>query len=398
MRKVLAIALTQFRMTLKNKAALGTMFAMPLAFIIIFGLLLGGGGGNSTPSTPRAFIYPIALIDEDQSLASTLLVERLHQERDLKVRAAERTELDKLIADTKVIAGFVIPKGFGAALSAGEAVTLELITHRGTNMDRGIDPILQRKVNQLAGDYALALKLITTTEEEQLRAALDRVAGEREGRGASVVAQPMVREAAPRDADGYNALNFSAIGFTIMSVMMSILMMAGIILFERQHGTWGRLLTSPTDRVSLLSGYLLSFFVTGIFQFSVLVLGTRLLFRMNWGPLLPLFAVGAATVLAAAGMGLFLAGLVRSFEQQQAVGVIFVIASSMLGGLFWPLDLMSPTMQRIGHLTPQAWAMKGLTEVALRGGSWEGLIWPLLVLLSLAVIFSTAGLLRVRYE
>jgi ABC-2 type transport system permease protein len=108
--------------------------------------------------------------------------------------------------------------------------------------------------------------------------------------------------------------------------------------------------------------------------------------------------VGAATVLASAGMGLFLAGLVRTFEQQEAVGVIFVIATSMLGGLFWPLDILSPAMQKIGHFTPQAWAMDGLTEVALRGGSWAELVWPLTVLLGLAVVFSAAGVLRVRYE
>jgi ABC-2 type transport system permease protein len=143
---------------------------------------------------------------------------------------------------------------------------------------------------------------------------------------------------------------------------------------------------------------MLSFFVTGMFQFTVLVLGTRLLFHIQWGPLLPLFAVGAATVLASAGMGLFLAGLVRTFEQQMAIGVIFVIATSMLGGLFWPLEILSPTMQRIGHLTPQAWAMEGLTEVALRGGTWAGLALPLAVLLGLALVFSAVGVRRVRYE
>lgn len=135
-----------------------------------------------------------------------------------------------------------------------------------------------------------------------------------------------------------------------------------------------------------------------MFQFAVLVLGTRLLFQIEWGPLLPLFTVGAAMVAASAGMGLFLAGLVRTFEQQTAIGVIFVVATSMLGGLMWPLDLLSPTMQRIGHLTPQAWAMDGLTHVALRGGAWAGLAMPLAVLLGLAAVFSAVGVRRIRYE
>lgn len=70
----------------------------------------------------------------------------------------------------------------------------------------------------------------------------------------------------------------------------------------------------------------------------------------------------------------------------------------MLGGVYWPLDLVSDTMRRVGYLTPQAWAMDGFREVMLRGGSWSGLARPLVVLLTLAAVFMAAGLRRVRYE
>lgn len=398
MRKALAIALTQFRIVMKSKMYLATMFGMPLAFIIIFGLLIGGGASSDTPSTPQGRVYPLAIIDEDRSLASALLIESLKNEPNLAVTTTERADLDKLIADMKVFAGFAIPPGFGEALSAGQGTELSLITYRGSNMEWGIQPVLRRNLMGLASDFRLALQMAGSDEEAQVRAAMARIAAERANRGASLAVESAGRPAAKAEGSSYNALNHSALGYTVMSVMMAILMMSGTILYERQHGTWGRLLTTPTDRYSLLAGYLLSFFLTGLFQFAVLVFGTRLIFQVQWGPLLPLFAVGAATVLASAGIGLFLAGIVRSYEQQQTLGIIFVIATSMLGGLFWPLELMSPTMQRIGYLTPQAWAMTGLTEVALRGGAWASLAWPLTVLLALAVLFAGAGLLRVRYE
>jgi ABC-2 type transport system permease protein len=60
--------------------------------------------------------------------------------------------------------------------------------------------------------------------------------------------------------------------------------------------------------------------------------------------------------------------------------------------------MVSPTMQRIGYLTPQAWAIDGFREVMLRGGAWSGLMWPLVVLLGITAVFLTAGVLRVRYE
>jgi len=174
------------------------------------------------------------------------------------------------------------------------APKLELVTGRGSNMGMGIEPVLQRHANQLAGDFFLALKLTGSTDEEKVRAALTRIAGERAAKGVVVAAQPLTKQAAEKRAESGSMLNHAALGYTIMSVMMSILMMAGAFLYERQHGTWGWLLTSPTHRFSLMAGFILSFFVTGMFQFAVLVVGTRLLFQVHWGPLLPLFAGGAA--------------------------------------------------------------------------------------------------------
>ncbi len=183
-----------------------------------------------------------------------------------------------------------------------------------------------------------------------------------------------------------------------MFVMMLVFNMSGVILEERSLGTWGRLLTAPTARSGILSGYLLSFFMTGMFQFAVLVGISTLLFRVHWGPVLPLAAMAAAFILCSSGLGLFLAGLVRTAEQQRTIGVLVVSSISMLGGVYWPLELLGDTMRRIGYLTPQAWAMEGFREVMLRGGDWGGLVWPLTVLLTLALVCMTAGLARVRYS
>jgi len=396
MRKSLAIAWIQFRMTLKSKATLATMFGMPAAFIIIFGLMLGGGGGDSD-STPKARVYPIAVVDQDQSLASTLLVEALGQEPNLALQSADREQVDKLLSDQKITAGLVIPQGFAERVSEGKPADLELVTSPGANLQVGIGPIVQRVSLQLTTDLNLAERMAGQADEAKIRSALAEIAAEREKRGVTLTAEALAKPVA-ETGGGYNALNHSALGYTVMAVMMSILLMAGTILYERQNGTWGRLLGTPVSRGSLLTGYVLSFYLTGMFQFLVLVLGTRFIFGIHWGPWLQLLAVGSAMVLSAAGIGLFFAGLVRTFEQQQTIGIVFVIATSMLGGLFWPLEFMNQTMQRIGFMTPQAWAMQALNEVALRGAAWVNLAWPLTVLLALGLLFASAGLLRVRYE
>lgn len=186
-----------------------------------------------------------------------------------------------------------------------------------------------------------------------------------------------------------------AIGFTIMFVMMTVIMMSGSILRERKTGTLGRILVSPMSRPQVQTGYLLSFILTGVLQFAVLAGVSALLFDVRWGPLLPLTAVIIATVVSAAGLGLLLAAFMRTSEQHALVGTMASITASMLGGVYWPASLMSEHMQSIGRLTPIAWALDGLREVAQHGAAPTV---PLTVLLGMALVSTSVGLWRTKWE
>lgn len=391
MRHAISIALLQVRIFLKNKGTLAMMFVMPLAMTLIFGLAVGGqsGGGRITP---------IAIADEDGSFASGQIVTGLEQEATLKVQKAAETDLAQLFADRKIEVALVIPKGFQQDLAAGQAPELQTRSAPGANTLATISPILRRNAAQVANDYSLARQLTTTPDDPaSLESTYAKVATDRAASSVSTERTDASREEA-QGADRQSIVSEVALGFTVMFVLMTVFMEGGAILRERQLGTWGRLLTTPTGRLSILSGYLISFFFTGMFQFGVLVGVSTLLFGISWGPLLPLTAMAAALVLCASGMGLFLAGIVKTPEQQSTVSVLVVVSTSMLGGVYWPLALMSKTMQQIGHLTPQAWAMDGLREVMLRGGSLAQVALPLTVLLGIALLFLTIGALRVRYD
>lgn len=189
-----------------------------------------------------------------------------------------------------------------------------------------------------------------------------------------------------------------ATGFTVMFVTMTVVMMGGSILQERKIGTLGRVLVSPMSRAQVQAGYLLSFILTGLVQFTVLAAVSALLFDVDWGRLLPLAAMIAASVASAAGLGLLLAACTRTSEQHTLIGTMFCITASMLGGVYWPVTLMTENMQRIGRLTPMAWALDGLKEVARHGANWSALALPLSVLLGAAVVSAAVGLWRTRWE
>lgn len=389
MRDVLTVLRLQLKLTLSAPGMIIFMI-LPLLFTFVFGYAMEGASATSFSG------IPLAVVSEEPTFAADKLVKLLEQERLVRVRRVDRAAMDQLFANKQAASGVIIPAGFQAALQSGKEAEVQLVRAPGGNMEVAVGPALNRAVTQVAVDYRLALRQAGSTgDAAALERAWAQIQEDRTSSGATVQVGTVGDEGAGQR--GMKAGD-AALGFIVMFVMMLVFMQGGTILQERQAGTWGRILTTPVPKGRIMTGYLLSFYLTGMLQFSALATLSTLIFAAEWGPLLPLAAIASAFVLCTAGLGLFLAGIVRTAEQQRTIGTVLVTATSMLGGVYWPLDFVSPVMQRIGYLTPQAWAMDGFREVIIRGGSWAGLTWPLAVLLGLTAVFMTAGMLRVRFE
>jgi len=394
-RTILAMAGLQLRLAVRNRANLAVGLILPLMLTGVFGLITTAGQGTSQP------VYPVAAWDEDGSLASAVLARALGEAEGLRVRsAAGPEELRRWLADRRVTVGVILPRGYGRALDQGaEPPPIQVLTQPGDGVGVALGYRVREVAARSARDYRLALAHLrrsgTAPEPEAVAAALDRVQAARAEAGAGVRVEPVA--APPARGTGFT-LGEQALGFTVSFVMMLVFQLGGVVLRERQQGTWARLRMAPAGPLQLLLGYLAGFFVTGWVQFGILVGASRLLFGLGWGDPLQLAAVASAYILCSVGLGLLFAGLVRTPEQQQAAGIFLVVATSMLGGAYWPLDLVGETMRRIGYLTPQAWAMEGFRTVLLRGGGWADLSLPLAVLGGMAALFLAAGVLRLRAE
>jgi ABC-2 type transport system permease protein len=107
----------------------------------------------------------------------------------------------------------------------------------------------------------------------------------------------------------------------------------------------------------------------------------------------------AMTASAAAALGLVLATLARTRSQLSGFSTILILTMSALGGSMFPRFLMSETMQKVGLMTFNAWALDGYLKVFWRDAPLREL-WPqALVLLGLTAAFlATARLLARRWE
>jgi ABC-2 type transport system permease protein len=182
----------------------------------------------------------------------------------------------------------------------------------------------------------------------------------------------------------------------VLFVFLTALAGSAALILTRQLGISRRMMSTPTPIRSIIVGESLGRFGTALVQGVYIMVLTWIIFQVNWGD--PLGAVLILIALSAVGAGAgMLLGATFSNEQQAAgVGVMLSLGLAALGGAMFPIDLFPPTMQRIAHVTPHAWALDGYAELVRRGGNTLDILPELAVLTAYAIVLLALASWRLR--
>jgi ABC-2 type transport system permease protein len=195
-------------------------------------------------------------------------------------------------------------------------------------------------------------------------------------------------------------ISFYAAGIGVMFLLFSSVGGAGgALLEEAESGTLERLLSTNIGMGGVLVGKWLFLALVGMAQLTVMFLWGRAVFGLPLFAHIPGFLVMTAiTAAAAAALGMVLATLARTRAQLSGFSTILILTMSALGGSMFPRFLMSESMQKVGLLTFNAWALDGYLKVFWRNAPlWQ--LWPqVLVLSTLTMVFlATARVLARRW-
>ena len=152
---------------------------------------------------------------------------------------------------------------------------------------------------------------------------------------------------------------------------------------------WDRLLLSPLSKIKLYVSNLVFVFIIGMLQISLLMFLNYIIFGIEFGQnLLGLFSTMAAFIFTVSALGLFISSFVKTNQQLSSIAPVIIVSTSMLGGLFWPTEIISNTiLQAVAKLTPQFWAMDSMKKVIVHNGSYESILLNILILIMMGVIF-----------
>jgi len=324
--------------------------------------------------------------------------------------ASARAAVDRQEAGVAVI----IPAGLTAAMvSLGERAAVELYQDPTLTVGPGIvKGIVSQFVDGLAGSkiaaevaYAhlaghgvamdVAAAQAIALEYGQWTAALGE--GQQQGINALIeVRRPAETE---RTDVVTNVVSTIMAGMLVFFVFFTGAASAQNILLEEEAGTLGRLFSTPTPVSAILNGNMIAAFGTLILQVIVLVVTSALLFRVNWGQPVPMVLVAASTTVLSTSFGLFLTSLLKDTRQS---GVVFGGVLTLMGmvGMIGVFTAQAPGATQgalgvVSLLVPQGWAVRGW-QLIQAGSGMGDLTVTVLVMLGLAAVFFTVGLLRFR--
>jgi ABC-2 type transport system permease protein len=381
----------------RDRWALALSFVVPVAFVSILAVVFGGTG--------RAALAPVrvAVFDQDRTDVSALLVRTLVREPGLAaepVAAAPEEPAGpharRLVRRGDVPAAIVIPAGFGERFARFPLAELTIEVYG----DRTADPVahhvvaglLQRGVVLAAPDRLI--RAVTTWVEEEsdpltpaqrelIEDVARTVAPADDAPPASPLRIDVIDVQAGDGRDGRNAVSYYAAAIGVMFLLFTMTTAMRGLIAEAETGTLERLLATDLTMGELLFGRWLFATALGCAQLAVMFLWGWAAFGVDlFGPghLTGVAVMTVAAASAAATFGLVLGAACRTSEQLQGLATVTILLMSALGGSMVPRYLMPESMQRLGLLTFNAWAVIGFERVLWRDAPVAAL-WPQLAVL-----------------
>jgi ABC-2 type transport system permease protein len=407
--RILDLAFKDLTQIFRDRKTLFFLVVMPVIFTFFFGWVFGGIGGGDD-SDPR---LAVAVLDEDNSTVSAMLIEFINTSDSVRVVQGEdwtETSLDELVSEEQVAAAVLIPAGYEEGILAQEDVQLTLKVDpgslAGSTAQRGVEAMVTRMMGavaaaQISSDtFEQESGFATLAERENyLNEALLLAQDAWRDPAIQVVAESAVIQTEEDEAPDYNSFAQSSPGMLVQFAVFGLLNASMVLVIERKNGALHRLMTTPIRRAEIITGHVLAMFVMVFIQESILIGLGQWVFDLDYlsepGATLLMMVVMA---LWASSLGLFIGTMARTEDQVITYALISMFLFSALGGAWFPLDITGETFSAIGHLMPTAWAMDGFQNIIIRGMGLNSVLLPVSIIAAWGIAFFGLAIWRFRFE
>jgi ABC-2 type transport system permease protein len=424
--------LTELR---RDRAGLLVLLVMPMTLLVVISLVQ-----DSVMQATGAAPVRVLFVDQDHSFLGAAVTQQLQSLGGLEaVTRIHGREADEAAAREAVLRGdfqvcLVIPPGTGDALrkKIGQLTAASWALPgqaEKTGADQALtgltlyfDPAVQG-VLRTAVVNALHRVFLGIEARERAEAMTQMLPQELKKTAKHMMAQMMGSAPAPRGAGPAvpevhfvmgsgpllaiseqsaaagklmkwpTAAQQNVPGWALFGMFFIVVPIAGVLVRERQTGTFQRLMTMPVSTAALLAGKVGAYVLVCSIQFALMLaagcyvlpwLGTAGL--EPGAALLQVVPIVVAASLAATGYGLMVGTLAKTYEQASMFGPVSVVIAAALGGVMVPTYVMPHVMQKLSNLSPLAWGLTAFQEIFVRNGSLRAVMPELFCLMLFFIV------------
>lgn len=428
MHAIIALAIKDLRLLIRDRVALFFTLFFPVLFSIFFGVIFSGSSNG-----PRGIA--ICIVDEDDSTASHAFVKKLSDDdRFALVTPPAGASAESLVLHGDAVAYVRLAKGFGQAqdnlimaFGGGNKPKIEVGVDPSRFAERGmIEGLLQKYAFEGLGTLfsdptqmlpqlrrARASLLTAPGMDDAFKGQFGDFLNHTDTFMAQIQARQPKPDANPGDSKG-SGLAFSPVELTFKDVtppqtgpasafqvsfpqgviwgIMGCTIGFGIsLVIERQRGTLARLRIAPMPGSHVLLGKALACFTTICVVCGMLFVLGRFAFGVSIHSV-PLLALAVASI-GVAFVGLMMLAACSGRTESAASGLSWAVMMIMalLGGAAVPTMFMPGFIQPLASLSPVKWSINAMEGAIWRGFTPAQMLLPCGILIAVGVVTFALG-------
>jgi len=382
--KSFTIAATNLRRFIRDRSNIFFVFIFPMLLVLVLGSAFGGDFNARLAIVPVEGELATDLVDRLGDIDTLNLIE-VASEADA-VRGVERGELE---------AALFIPSAYDEAITTGSPVQIGFLARSEQEASS-----LRSTVESAITQQAVVLRAARFAESEGLASfgeARAFAAEEAQNIGAVTVEVTALGEAFSLDLLGQ--FDASAQTQLLLFVFLTSLAGSAALIQTRRLGVAKRMIATPTSVRHVLLGEGLGRFLVALIQGVFIMMGTWLIFGVDWGDPILATLILLLFSLVGSGAAMLMGALFSNDEQAGGMGVLFGLGLAALGGCMVPLqvfELIAPGLYKVAHITPHAWGLEAFDSIVLSNGTFADIAVFLAILAGYALVFYTLAIWRLR--
>jgi len=393
------IGIKDLKVTVRDKASLAILIAMPMILIVIIGSALG----NQSEGLGK---MPVALVNLDRGRVGAQVTGAFFDGRQFAelfaaARVTDPKEARARVASGDLAGALVVPADLTGRLDTGRSSRLTLFTDPGRQISgavlRGVAETLSTRISAASiatRTSAFYVAPLRVRDPSFVNGVIGRAVQSASETGA-LSAVTLVESTATRREE-LSMLSYYSGAMSVMFLTFGAMFGAFSLVRERDNWTLPRMLMTPATRGEVLGGKTFGVFAIGALQFAVLCASTSAL-GVRWGDPLAVGLVAVSTVAAATGLAVFIAAVAKTVRAVSGVAQMLIQFMAAVGGSFIPVSSFPQWMQPLHYASINGWAIDGVLST-MRGGNAVDVLPNVGVLCAIAVMFFAIGAWRLGWE